>query len=221
MKLKGLLSIGLFIATLTLLPIFIFWSRGKLISGVHGFWAFIFPIVTLLVFLPLLIGWYAWLKEQRYVSKRVEVSLLFFLGILCLTISGLISLRGTLDLHLHDTWYIISWMQVIILVCVVLVPFSIVYFFFPLVFGRDLNILLSRFHFWVTYLCLCFLLGLSSSGLLTGEPRRFMVTDDYPIIRFEHSGITIALVFLLTAQLVFIINVALSFFSASKSESDN
>src|SRR6478752_9310285 len=154
MKLKGLLSIGLFIATLTLLPIFIFWSRGKLISGVHGFWAFIFPIVTLLVFLPLLIGWYAWLKEQRYVSKRVEVSLLFFLGILCLTISGLISLRGTLDLHLHDTWYVISWMQVIILVCVVLVPFSIVYFFFPLVFGRNLNILLSRFHFWVTYLCL-------------------------------------------------------------------
>ena len=220
MKLKGILSIGLFIAVLSLLPVFVFWSRGKLMSGAHTWRAFVFPIVSLCVFLPLLAGWYAWLKEQHYVSNRVEVSILFLLGILCLTVSGLISLRGTLDVHLHDTWYVISWLQVIILVSVFLIPFSIVYFFFPLVFGRDLNLLLSRFHFWVTYLCLCFLLGLSSGGLLTAETRRYTGLDNDTVRRYEQNGVTIAFVFLLTAQLVFFINIFLSFFSSSKSESE-
>jgi cytochrome c oxidase subunit 1 len=99
-------------------------------------------------------------------------------------------------------------------------------YWFPKMFGRMMNETLSKAHFWLTFLGVYAVFGPMHYLGMIGAPRRYaeITGVDYLAARGAgelHHFITIAVMVLVTAQLIFLVNLVWSFFAGRKPESDN
>jgi hypothetical protein len=80
--------------------------------------------------------------------------MLFSIGFISLFISG--GLTGiflgnsTLDIHLHDTYFVVAHFHIVMGVASFFGMFAGVYHWFPKMYGRFLNNTMAYIHFWVT-----------------------------------------------------------------------
>ena len=131
------------------------------------------------------IGSVAWLLT--------EVAYQIYLG----NSAGDIRQHGTyVDIQLHDTYYVIGVIAVMRGLAGCFAIFCGIYFLFPKIFGRPLNRAMGRIHFWGSFV---------ASWLIIWP--RWMGYQDY------NRFISIAVLLLLLAQLLFIFNLLYSLFA--------
>src|SRR5580765_2484705 len=192
---------------------FLVWAHHMFVTGLNPFLGSIFVLLTLLIAVPSAIKVFNWLTTLWRGNIRLTPATLFSIGFVSLFISG--GLTGvflgnsTIDIHLHDTKFIVAHFHIVMGVASFFGMFAGVYHWFPKMFGRYLNSTMGFIHFWVTMTGAYLIFWPMHYEGLAGVPRRYLDLSGWH--NFNHFGelnkmITVVSIIVFAVQLMFIFN---------------
>ncbi|PZR23578.1 MAG: cytochrome c oxidase subunit I [Citrobacter freundii] len=207
---------------------FLVWAHHMFVTGLNPFLGSVFVLLTLLIAVPSAIKVFNWLTTLWRGNIRFTPAMLFAIGFVSLFISG--GLTGiflgnsTIDIHLHDTMFVVAHFHIVMGVASMFGMFAGIYHWFPKMFGRYLNNTLAYFHFWVTIIGAYLIFWPMHYEGLAGMPRRYL--DKSIWTSFNQFGsldqmITIVTVVVFAVQLMFVFNFFYSIFKGRKVTSTN
>ncbi len=207
---------------------FLVWAHHMFVTGLNPFLGAFFVLLTLLIAVPSAIKVFNWLTTIWRGNIRFTPAMLFALGFVSLFISG--GLTGiflgnsALDIHLHDTYFVIAHFHIVMGVASFFGMFAGVYHWFPKMFGRYLNNTLGYIHFWGTIVCAYVIFWPMHYTGLAGMPRRYYDYSQWQ--SFKQFGdlnvvITIAAIISFILQLVFVFNFFYSIFKGRRLTTQN
>ena len=207
---------------------FLVWAHHMFVTGLNPFLGSVFVLLTLLIAVPSAIKVFNWLTTLWRGSIRFTPAALFAIGFVSLFISG--GLTGiflgnsTIDIHLHDTMFVVAHFHIVMGVASMFGMFAGIYHWFPKMFGRYLNSTLGYIHFWVTMVGAYLIFWPMHYEGLAGMPRRYL--DKSQWLSFNQFGdldkmITIVSIIVFAVQLMFVFNFFYSIFKGRKVTSTN
>ncbi|HYM95458.1 MAG TPA: cbb3-type cytochrome c oxidase subunit I, partial [Chitinophagaceae bacterium] len=207
---------------------FLVWAHHMFVTGLNPLLGSIFVLLTLLIAVPSAIKVFNWLTTLWRGNIRFTPSMLFAIGFVSLFISG--GLTGiflgnsTIDIHLHDTMFVVAHFHIVMGVASFFGMFAGVYHWFPKMFGRYLNATLGYIHFWVTIVGAYLIFWPMHYEGLAGMPRRYL--DKSGWVSFNQFGsldrmITIVSIIVFAVQLMFVFNFFYSIFKGRKVTTQN
>jgi len=207
---------------------FLVWAHHMFVTGLNPFLGSIFVLLTLLIAVPSAIKVFNWLTTIWRGNIRFTPGMLFALGFVSLFISG--GLTGiflgnsTLDIHLHDSYFVIAHFHIVMGVSAFFGMFAGVYHWFPKMYGRYLNNTMAYIHFWVTLAGAYLIFWPMHYEGLAGMPRRYMDFSNWESFK-QFSDLnqfisTVAMI-VFAVQLMFIFNFFYSIFKGRKVTNQN
>lgn len=194
------------------------WAHHMFTSGTPDWLRIFFMIATLLVAVPTGIKVFSWLATLWGGKLRLESPLLFAIGFVSMFVVGGLSgvMLGSVpvDIHLHDTYFIVAHFHYVLFGGSVFGIYAGFYHWFPKMVGRMLNEFWGKVHFVLTFVGfnLCFLpmhlLGLQ------GMPRRVAQYD--PQFASINVICSIGAFILAISTFPFLFNAAWSWFYGPK-----
>lgn len=113
-----------------------------------------FMTLTMLISIPSAIFFANWLGTLWKGSIRFDSPMLFSLGVVFVFglggLTGLYLASTSIDLYLHDTYFVVGHFHYTMAASVLLGGFAGTYFWFPKMFGRMMDEKLAKIHFWAT-----------------------------------------------------------------------
>jgi cytochrome c oxidase subunit 1 len=182
-----------------------------------------FMVLTMIISVPAMVLFVNWLRTIWRGSLRLEVPMLFSLGVVF--VFGLGGLTGLYladipqDLYLHDTYFVVGHFHLTMAAAVFLGSFASIYYWFPKIWGRLFNSRLGKLHFWFSIVpitivfCTMLLVGYS------GMQRRLYNLESYEFLKrllplnklISYTAFT-----LYTGQIFFVSNFIYSIFRGRK-----
>ncbi len=207
---------------------FLVWAHHMFVTGLNPFLGSIFVLLTLLIAVPSAIKVFNWLTTLWRGNIRFTPATLFAIGFVSLFISG--GLTGiwvgnsTIDIHLHDTMFVVAHFHIVMGVASMFGMFAGVYHWFPKMFGRYLNSTLGYIHFWVTMVGAYLIFWPMHYEGLAGMPRRYL--DKSSWVSFTQFAdldkmITVVSIIVFAMQLMFLFNFFYSIFKGRKVTTQN
>lgn len=207
---------------------FLVWAHHMFVTGLNPFLGSVFVLLTLLIAVPSAIKVFNWLTTLWRGNIRFTPGALFAIGFVSLFISG--GLTGiflgnsTIDIHLHDTMFVVAHFHIVMGVASFFGMFAGVYHWFPKMFGRYLNNTMAYIHFWVTMVGAYLIYWPMHYQGLAGVPRRYL--DKSGWVNFNNfrdldQMITIVTIVVFAAQLLFVFNFFYSIYKGRKVRSQN
>ncbi|MEO6668025.1 MAG: cbb3-type cytochrome c oxidase subunit I, partial [Ferruginibacter sp.] len=207
---------------------FLVWAHHMFVTGLNPFLGSVFVLLTLLIAVPSAIKVFNWLTTLWKGSIRFTPGMLFALGFVSLFISG--GLTGiflgnsALDIHLHDTYFVVAHFHIVMGVASFFGMFAGIYHWYPKMFGRYLNNTLAYIHFWVTIVGAYLIFWPMHYEGLAGMPRRYYDVSNW--VSFRHFGalnefISLVAMIVFAVQLLFVFNFFYSIFKGRKVTSLN
>jgi cytochrome c oxidase subunit I len=201
---------------------FTVWAHHMFTSGMNEYLRVPFMYSTLLVAVPTGVKFFSWVATIWGGKIETPTPMLFVLGAIIVFLMG--GLTGppnaaiALDLHLHDTYWVVGHFHDTIFGGFVFPFFAAIYYWFPKATGRRMNELWGKVHFWLMTPSFFFLtLGMMVIGL-RGMRRR--IVDYDPALGFDltHLLMTIAAFLIALSVLIFFINLFHSIRHGEKAE---
>jgi cytochrome c oxidase subunit I len=207
---------------------FLVWAHHMFVTGLNPFLGSVFVLLTLLIAVPSAVKVFNWLTTLWRGNIRFTPGMLFAIGFVSLFISG--GLTGiflgnsALDLHLHDTYFVIAHFHIVMGVASMFGMFAGIYHWFPKMYGRYLNNTMAYIHFWVTMVGAYLIFWPMHYEGLAGMPRRYYDFSSWQSFKQfgglnEFITIVAGLVFLV--QILFIFNFVYSIFKGRKVTTQN
>lgn len=141
-------------ATITFLS-GIVWGHHMFTSGMNPLVGKIFMFLTITVSVPTSIFFFNWLATLWRGSIRFEVPMLFALGVVFVFaiggLTGLFFAVQTLDIYFHDTYFVVGHFHFTLAASLFLGLFAFITFWFPKIFGREMNPVIGKIHFWASF----------------------------------------------------------------------
>src|SRR5215813_4897437 len=202
---------------------FLVWAHHMFVTGLNPFLGSVFVLLTLLIAVPSAVKVFNWLTTLWRGNIRFTPGMLFAIGFVSLFISG--GLTGiflgnsTLDIQLHDTYFVIAHFHIVMGVSGILGMFAGIYHWFPKMYGRYMNNTLAYIHFWITLIGAYLIFWPMHYEGLAGLPRRYL--DYRSWLSFNNFGdlnrfiSTVAMV-VFGVQLLFVFNFFYSIFKGRK-----
>jgi cytochrome c oxidase subunit I len=202
---------------------FLVWAHHMFVSGMNPFLGSFFVLFTLLIAVPSAIKVFNWLTTLWKGNIHFTPAMLFAIGFVSLFISG--GLTGiwlgnsALDLHLHDTYFVIAHFHLVMGVASMFGMFAGVYHWYPKMFGRFMNNTLAYIHFWISMVGAYFIFWPMHYEGLAGMPRRYYDFSNWESFKMfgglnEFISVTAIVVF--AAQFLFIFNFFYSMYKGRK-----
>jgi len=207
---------------------FLVWAHHMFVTGLNPFLGAFFVLLTLLIAVPSAIKVFNWLTTLWKGNIRFTPGMLFSIGFVSLFISG--GLTGiflgnsTLDIHLHDTYFVVAHFHIVMGVASFFGMFAGVYHWFPKMYGRYLNNTMAYIHFWVTLVGAYLIFWPMHYSGLAGMPRRYTDWSNWQSFnQFQDMNrfiSTVAMV-VFAVQILFVFNFFYSIFKGRKVTSTN
>ena len=202
---------------------FLVWAHHMFVTGLNPFLGAIFVLLTLLIAIPSAIKVFNWLTTLWKGNIRFTPGMLFAIGFVSLFISG--GLTGifignsSLDIHLHDTYFIVAHFHIVMGVASFFGMFAGIYHWFPKMYGRYLNNTMAYIHFWVTIIGAYLIFWPMHYQGLAGMPRRYYDFSNWE--SFKQFGglnqfISLVAMIVFAVQLLFVFNFFYSIFKGRK-----
>ncbi len=207
---------------------FMVWAHHMFVTGLNPFLGSFFVLLTLLIAVPSAIKVFNWLTTLWKGNIRFSPAMLFAIGFVSLFISG--GLTGiwlgnsSLDIHLHDTYFVIAHFHLVMGVASMFGMFAGIYHWYPKMYGRYMNNTLAYIHFWITISgAYCIFWPMHYEGL-AGMPRRyydFSNWESFKMFGGLNEFISIVALIVFSVQLLFIFNFFYSIFKGRKVTTKN
>jgi cytochrome c oxidase subunit 1 len=204
---------------------FTVWAHHQFIAGIDPRMAHVFTITTLLISIPIAEMMFVYIATLYGGSITFSTPMLWALAFIAEFLLGgvtgiFLGASGT-DLYLHDTYFVLAHFHYTFFPIAIIGTFAGVTYWFPKMFGRMLNETLSKLHFWGTIISFNLIfIPLFITGA-AGQHRRiwdFTVFQD--LARFQDIRVlaTVALLVMLSFQIVFLFNFFWSMFKGPVAE---
>jgi cytochrome c oxidase subunit I len=206
---------------------FMVWGHHMFMSGMSPYSAFAFSLLTMAIGVPSAIKTFNWLGTLYKGRVRFFTPMLFAIGFVSLFVSGGLSgpflAQPTLDIPLHDTYFVVGHFHLIMGVAAIFGIFAATYYWFPKMFGRMMSEPMGKIHFWITFIgTYAIFMPMHYLGM-AGHPRRYSQLTElaylHPLIPVQRF-MTYAAFITIGAQLIFVFNLFWSMFKGAKA-SDN
>jgi cytochrome c oxidase subunit 1 len=207
---------------------FLVWAHHMFVTGLNPFLGAFFVLLTLLIAVPSAIKVFNWLTTLWRGNLRFTPPMLFAIGFVSLFISG--GLTGiflgnsTLDIHLHDTYFVVAHFHIVMGVASFFGMFAGVYHWFPKMYGRFMNNTMAYIHFWVTLAGAYLIFWPMHYSGLAGMPRRYTDYSNWESFKqfaeMNRFISTVAMV-VFAVQLLFVFNFFYSIWKGRKVTSEN
>jgi cytochrome c oxidase subunit 1 len=202
---------------------FFVWGHHMFISGMSPYSAMTFSILTLSIGVPSAVKTFNWLGTLWGAKIRFHTPMLFAIGFVSLFvaggITGLVLGQSSLDLPMHDTYFVLAHFHLVMGVASIFGMFAAIYFWFPKMFGRFMNERLGQLHFWITLIGVyCIFVPMHTMGIV-GMPRRYAQFTEYRFLDSLHPlvvFVSIAAIITVLTQLVFYFNLIWSVFKGKR-----
>ncbi|HEY6230434.1 MAG TPA: cbb3-type cytochrome c oxidase subunit I [Pyrinomonadaceae bacterium] len=202
---------------------FFVWGHHMFISGMSPYSAMTFSILTLSIGVPSAVKTFNWLGTLWGAKIRFSTPMLFAIGFVSLFvaggITGLVLGQTSLDLPMHDTYFVLAHFHLVMGVASIFGMFAAIYFWFPKMFGRFMNERLGQLHFWITLVGVyCIFVPMHTMGIV-GMPRRYAQFTEYRFLDTLHPlvvFVSIAAIITVLTQLVFYFNLIWSVFKGKQ-----
>lgn len=207
---------------------FLVWAHHMFVTGLNPFLGSIFVLLTLLIAVPSAIKVFNWLTTLWRGNIRFTPGMLFAIGFVSLFISG--GLTGiwlgnsALDIHLHDTYFVIAHFHIVMGVASMFGMFAGIYHWYPKMYGKYLNNTLGYIHFWITMIGAYLIFWPMHYEGLAGMPRRYydytMWESFKQFVELNRFISTVAMI-VFAAQFLFLFNFFYSIFKGRKLKTQN
>jgi cytochrome c oxidase subunit 1 len=202
---------------------FLVWAHHMFVTGLNPLLGSVFVLLTLLIAVPSAIKVFNWLTTLWRGNIRFTPAMLFAIGFVSTFISG--GLTGiflgnsTLDIHLHDTYFVVAHFHIVMGVSGILGMFAGIYHWFPKMYGRFMNPVLGYIHFWITLAGAYLIFWPMHYEGLAGMPRRYL--DYRSWLSFNQFGdlnrfISTVAMIVFAVQLLFVFNFIYSIFKGRR-----
>jgi cytochrome c oxidase subunit I len=206
---------------------FFVWGHHMFISGMSPYSAMTFSILTLSIGVPSAVKTFNWLGTLWGARIRFTTPMLFAIGFVSLFvaggITGLVLGQSSLDLPMHDTYFVPAHFHLVMGVASIFGMFAALYFWFPKMFGRFMHDGMGKLHFWVTFIGVyCIFVPMHTMGMV-GMPRRFAQFTEYEFLKSLHPlvvFVSISAIVTVLVQFLFYFNVIWSIFKGKKADAN-
>ena len=206
---------------MVIVPSLLLWVHHSLVMGLNPFPGTYFLILSILLAVLFCSRLFRRLQKNKIAHLDFSPTMMFFIAfagwLIYAAFEYVVRANSTIDIHLHDTYYVVSHFNVEILFTFIFGIFSCIYYWFPNIFGRELNKPLGYIHFWITFLWSLFILPQGYVEGLAGMPGRYI---DYRFYSFSYSNhfISNLSILVIMAQLIFVFNFLSSIFTGKRNK---
>ncbi|MDQ7916990.1 cbb3-type cytochrome c oxidase subunit I [Mesonia sp. MT50] len=201
----------------------IVWGHHMFVSGMNPFLGSVFTFTTLLIAIPSAVKAFNWITTLWKGNLQMNTGMLWSIGFVSTFITGgltgIILGDSTLDINVHDTYFVIAHFHLVMGISALYGFFAGVYHWFPKMYGRMMNKNLGYIHFWVTIVGAYGVFFPMHFIGLAGLPRRYYTNTAFPYfddLADTNVLITVFAIMAATVQLVFVYNFIHSMFYGKK-----
>jgi cytochrome c oxidase subunit 1 len=203
---------------------FIVWGHHMFVSGMNPWLGFAFVLTTLIIAIPSAIKTFNWLGTLWKGKIRFTTPMLYAIGFISTFVTGgltgLFLGNSALDIPLHDTYFVVAHFHVVMGLSSVFGIFAGIYYWFPKMTGKMLNERWGKVHFWLTFIGSYGVFWTMHYLGFMGMPRRYFSYSSYeflpPSMHTLQIIITISALIVGAAQLIFMVNVLMSWLRGKK-----
>ncbi|MFQ5692695.1 MAG: cbb3-type cytochrome c oxidase subunit I [Nitrospinota bacterium] len=134
---------------------FIVWGHHMFQSGMNPALGTSFMITTLVIAVPSAIKTFNWLGTLWGGQIRFTVPMLNALAFVSMFVigglSGIFMASTPVDIFIHDTYFIVAHIHYVVFGGSFFGLFAGIYYWFPKMFGKEMNKTLGHLHFWPTF----------------------------------------------------------------------
>ncbi len=192
---------------------FLVWAHHMFVTGMNPFLGAVFVLLTLLIAVPSAVKVFNWLTTLWRGNIHFTPAMVAAIGFVSLFISG--GLTGifvgnaSLDIALHDTYFIIAHFHLVMGVAAFFGMFAGIYHWFPKMYGRQMNNTLAYIHLWVTLAGAYLIFWPMHYSGLAGMPRRYYDYSNWESFNMfggMNQFISIVVIVVFATQFLFIYN---------------
>ncbi|MCH2233077.1 MAG: cbb3-type cytochrome c oxidase subunit I [Crocinitomicaceae bacterium] len=207
---------------------FIVWGHHMFLTGMNPFLGGVFVFTTLLIAIPSAVKVFNYITTLWKGSIRYTPAMLFSIGLVSSFITGgitgIILADSTLDIPVHDTYFVVAHFHVVMGLSAIFGLFAGVYHWFPKMYGKMMNTKLGQTHFWLTFVSAYGVFFPMHFVGIGGAPRRYYdysVYEGFDGNQFEmimdlNVVISIFAIVAGFAQILFLINFFWSIWNGQK-----
>jgi cytochrome c oxidase subunit 1 len=216
---RKVLTILLLSVVFSLIPLTIIWTHHQFITGLNPFLALL--IITFISSIAFLI--YYFLKKHLKGHISFTPDKFFAIGLIsCIILIFELKIangNSALDIHLHDTYFVISNSYPLSFIALTFAVIAATYYWCDKVLKKPMNKTLGNIHFWITFLGIsAIVLPIQYAGL-AGMPRRYYDYSDssnFNIFSNQITFVSVLTFLLVIAQLLFVFNFCYSILRKTK-----